>query len=76
MSVITYIVDYPLRTAVGLFLIVPVYHLLAWLLDKNSIRSIPGPKLAALSDAWLGYWAAQGCRSVHVHDMHMKYGVS
>lgn len=71
----SYIVGYPLQTVVALFLFVPAYHLLAWLLDGHGLRSIPGPKLAAMSDAWLGYWAAQGCRSLHVHDMHGRYGV-
>jgi benzoate 4-monooxygenase len=74
MAIISYIVDRPFQTVVALLLLVPVYPILAWLLDEHGLRSIPGPKLAALSDAWLGYWAAQGCRSEHVHDMHLKYG--
>lgn len=74
MAIISYIFEHPLQALVGVFLSLPIYHLLAWLLDEHHIRSIPGPKLAALSDAWLGYWAAQGCRSVHIHEMHVKYG--
>ena len=74
MAILSYIFEHTLPVLFGGLLIVPVYHLLAWLLDEHGIRSFPGPKLAALSDAWLGYWAAQGCRSVHVHEMHREYG--
>jgi benzoate 4-monooxygenase len=74
MVLLSYIAENPLHGVVAVLLAVPAYHLLAWLLDEHSIRSIPGPPLAALSDAWLGYWAAQGKRSEQVHEMHQKYG--
>jgi len=49
-------------------------HLLPWFIDSRHIRDIPGPWLAKFSDAWLGYWAAQGKRSEHVHEIQKKYG--
>jgi hypothetical protein len=64
----------PLSLGISAFLLVIAYHILAWLWDEHGIRDIPGPRLAAFSDAWLGYWAAQGCRSEHLHKMHLKYG--
>ncbi|KAF8499897.1 cytochrome P450 monooxygenase [Hysterangium stoloniferum] len=74
MAISTYIIEYPLHSLLVLVLSVPAYHLFLWLRDDHGIRDIPGPGLAALSDAWLAYWAAQGCRSEHVHEVHKKYG--
>jgi len=71
---LNYIVEYPLHVFLAVVVTVPVYHVFAWLRDEHGIRNIPGPIMAALSDAWLGYWAAQGCRSEHIHQMHLKYG--
>lgn len=74
MSIISFVLQYPVQLGLAALLTVPLYHILAWLWDEHGIRDIPGPTLAALSDAWLGYWAAQGCRSEYVHQMHLKYG--
>ncbi|KAF8586633.1 cytochrome P450 monooxygenase pc-bph [Ramaria rubella] len=74
MAALAYITEHPLQAVVAVLFAVPVYHLLAWLYDEHRIRTIPGPILAALSDTWLGYWAAQGCRSLQVHELHRKYG--
>jgi len=49
-------------------------HLIPYLFDPQGIRSYPGPLLARLSDAWLGWVAAQGHRSEVVHGLHEKYG--
>jgi benzoate 4-monooxygenase len=76
MAILSYVIEHPIQALVAVFLVVAVYHLVAWRLDEHGIRAIPGPMLAAMSDGWLGYWAAQGCRSVHVHEMHKKYGAS
>ena len=74
MVLLTYIAENPLHVVVALILAVPVLHVLIWLFDEHSLRSIPGPLTAAFSDAWLGYWAAHGERSLQVHKMHQKYG--
>lgn len=59
-----------------LVLAIPLFHIIAWRGDEHGIRDIPGPKLAALSDAWLGYQAARGHRSTVVHELHEKVGQS
>ena len=50
--------------------------LVRYLVDSHKIGSngIPGPLLAKLSDAWLGWTAAHGHRSEIVHALHEKYG--
>lgn len=64
----------PLYFLLATPVLVLLAHLLPWLVDSHSIRDIPGPWLAKFSDAWLGYWAASGKRSEHVHGVHRKYG--
>ena len=74
MALLDILPQNPLYVLLGVLVGVPVYHVLVWLYDPYGIRDISGPRIAALSDAWLGYWAAQGCRSEKVHEMHLKYG--
>lgn len=74
MAILSYLTQNPLQLLVAILVGVPVYHVLAWLFDEHSLRSTPGPWQAALSDGWLGYWAAKGQRSERVHEMHQKYG--
>lgn len=61
-----------------LFIFVPIILLLSqflvYLIDPQSIRSIPGPFLAKFTDAWLGWVSAHGHRSEVVHEMHREYG--
>lgn len=66
--------QHPVYLILGIPALVLLAHLLPWLLDSYRIRDIPGPWLAKFTDAWLGYWAAQGMRSEHVHEIHQKYG--
>lgn len=49
-------------------------HVLAYILDPQGIRSVPGPLLAKFSDAWLGWTSGHGHRSEIVHELHKKYG--
>ncbi|KZT71867.1 cytochrome P450 [Daedalea quercina L-15889] len=49
-------------------------HFVPLIADPYRINSYPGPFLAKISDAWLGWVAAQGHRSEVVHEMHKKYG--
>ena len=49
-------------------------HFIYFIIDPHCIRSYPGPLLAKLSDAWLGYVAAHGHRSEVVHGLHQQYG--
>ncbi|KZT68336.1 cytochrome P450 [Daedalea quercina L-15889] len=51
-----------------------LYHLVPFVTDPYRIRSYPGPVLAKVSDAWLGWVAAQGHRSEIVHELHQKHG--
>lgn len=74
MNSIEYYYLFPAITVAVLLLAVPLYHIIAWMNDEHGIRDIPGPKLAALSDVWLGYQAAQGYRSLVVHEVHKKFG--
>jgi len=54
--------------------VVALAHVVPWLIDSHRIRDLPGPWVAKFSDFWLGYWAAQGKRSEHVHEIHNQYG--
>jgi benzoate 4-monooxygenase len=74
MTIVDLAFQYYLYLVATALLLIPVYHSLAWLWDQHGIRDIPGPHLAAFSDAWLGYWATQGCRSDRVHKAHSKHG--
>ncbi|PCH44767.1 cytochrome P450 monooxygenase [Wolfiporia cocos MD-104 SS10] len=62
----------------ALLLLIPAavlaVHFVPYLLDPHGIRSYPGPFLAKLSDAWLGWVAAKGHRSEVVHQLHQRYG--
>ena len=49
-------------------------HLVPLITDPYGLRSYPGPFLAKISDAWLGWVAAQGHRSEVVHGLHQKHG--
>ncbi|CAE6470467.1 unnamed protein product [Rhizoctonia solani] len=52
------------------------YIFIPYLTDPQGLRrnTIAGPKLAALSNAWLAYVASRGDRSLAVHELHQKYG--
>ncbi|CAE6453718.1 unnamed protein product [Rhizoctonia solani] len=52
------------------------YIFIPYLGDPHRLRrnTIAGPKLAALSNAWLAYVASRGDRSQVVHELHQKYG--
>ncbi|KAF7986263.1 hypothetical protein HWV62_35176 [Athelia sp. TMB] len=50
------------------------YHVLAWLLDPQGIRGVPGPLLAKFTDAWLVWTSAHGHRSEVVHQLHQELG--
>ncbi|KZT00648.1 cytochrome P450 [Laetiporus sulphureus 93-53] len=54
--------------------LVLLVHFVPYLRDPHRIRSYPGPFLAKLSDAWLGWVAAKGHRSEVVHKLHQKHG--
>lgn len=79
MAVLDYVLS-PLES-LGLassLLIIPCLvlagHFIYFIIDPHRIRSYPGPLLAKLTDAWLGYVAAHGHRSEVVHGLHQKYG--
>jgi benzoate 4-monooxygenase len=55
-------------------IILLMYHILAYVIDPQAIRAIPGPFLAKFTDAWFGWVSAHGHRSEVVHEMHKKYG--
>ena len=66
--------QHPFYALLAIPVCVILAHLVPWLADSHRIRDIPGPRIAKFSDAWLGYWAAQGKRSEHVHKIHKQYG--
>ncbi|KIK71442.1 hypothetical protein GYMLUDRAFT_149556 [Collybiopsis luxurians FD-317 M1] len=76
-SLVSLIIRNPLTTAgVSLLSFLFIHILLPYILDPHSLRklSIPGPRVAALSDLWLGYHSANGHRSEAVHALHERYG--
>lgn len=56
-----------------LLLLPALYYLLPYLRNA-SIRSIPGPPLAAFSHLWLLYQCRKGKRYLAVDNAHKKYG--
>ncbi|ELU36615.1 cytochrome P450 monooxygenase pc-bph [Rhizoctonia solani AG-1 IA] len=52
------------------------WYLVPFLYDPFHLRrsTIPGPKLAAISNLWLAYVSAKGHRSTSVHELHQRYG--
>ncbi|KAH8929494.1 cytochrome P450 [Atractiella rhizophila] len=53
---------------------VALYWILPYLLDKHSLRSIPGPFWAKFSNLWLARWARVGKRYEAVEKAHREYG--
>ena len=51
-------------------------HFVPWLVDPRGIRGYPGPFLAKFTDLWLACVCNTGNRSVIIHKMHQKYGMS
>lgn len=41
---------------------------------NKTLRTIPGPKIAAFSNLWLFYHSRRGRRSLAVDEAHRKYG--
>lgn len=50
------------------------YYLHPYLITYASLRDIPGPLLARLSNLWLFLTARRGKRYLIVHETHQKYG--
>ncbi|KAG8732181.1 hypothetical protein FRC12_019392 [Ceratobasidium sp. 428] len=70
--------DFPVSYCLAaLALIVLGYYFIPYSLDPYNLRrpAIQGPKLAAVSNAWLAYVAARGDRSGEVHKLHQRYGI-
>jgi len=57
-----------------ILLLLPVLFYLLPYLRNASIRSIPGPALAAFSNLWLLYQCRKGKRYLAVDNAHKKYG--
>lgn len=77
-SVIASVVQ-PGSLVIGLLavpILVILYHLAVFLIDHNGLRSIPGPFLAKLTDAWFGVVALKGLSCEVVYDLHKQYGMS
>ena len=65
--------DYLALAALALIVLA---HFVPWFVDPRGIRGYPGPFLAKFSDLWLGFVCHTGRRSVIIHKMHQKYGMS
>jgi benzoate 4-monooxygenase len=65
-----------MNSMIILLIITPaiLFLILAYVMDPQAIRSIPGPFLAKFTDVWLGWVSVHGHRSEVVHEMHKKYG--
>ncbi|MCJ1246210.1 hypothetical protein MMC30_003416 [Trapelia coarctata] len=57
-----------------ILVLVPVLYYVLPYLRNASIRSIPGPPLAAFSNLWLLYQCRKGQRYLAVDNAHKKYG--
>ena len=65
---------YPATIACSIGFVVLAVHLVPYVLDRDGIRSIPGPWLAKFTDAWLGRVAARGHKSDVIRELHRQYG--
>ncbi|KAJ7891685.1 cytochrome P450 [Mycena olivaceomarginata] len=61
-------------TLLGFPSAIVLIHIIIYFVDPYGIRQYPGPFLAKLTSAWLGWVAQQGHRSEVVHKLHRKYG--
>ena len=76
-SIVDQLTGLPIAAWAGLVIAaVLLVHLVPLITDPYGLRSYPGPFLAKISDAWLGWVAAQGHRSEVVHELHQKHGKS
>ena len=55
-------------------LLLPVLYLLLPYLRNWSLRKVPGPLPAAITNLWLMYQCRRGRRYKAVDDLHKKYG--
>jgi benzoate 4-monooxygenase len=60
-------------TPYSLFIIPLLYYILPWLRNQ-SIRDVPGPRVAAFSNLWLLLQCRLGKRYLAVDQAHKKYG--
>ena len=67
-------IDYYTATISASALAILAAHLVPYVVDAHGIRSIPGPRLAKFTDAWMGRVVVGGHRSEVVHEMHKQYG--
>ncbi|KAJ7216047.1 cytochrome P450 [Mycena pura] len=58
----------------GLPPVIFLAHLVFYFVDPYGLRQYPGPFLARLTPAWLGWAAQQVHRAEAVHEAHKKYG--
>ena len=59
---------------VGVVGIIALVHLAAWIVDPYSLRSIPGPRLAKVSAAWMGWLGHTHRVNAVLQEQHVKYG--
>ena len=55
-------------------LLLPLIYYLWLYIQNRSLRSVPGPPLARVSNLWLLYHARRGRRYLAVDAAHKKYG--
>lgn len=51
-----------------------LYYLIPYLTTFRSLRLIPGPFVAAISNTWLAYHSRHGQRYTAIHSAHLKHG--
>jgi benzoate 4-monooxygenase len=56
------------------FLLLPFLYFLLPYIRNRSLRSVPGPLPAALSNLWLMYQCRRGRRYQAVDELHKRYG--
>ena len=62
--------------ALAVLALIFLAHFVPWPLDSRGVRAYPGPFLAKFTDLWLACVCNTGHRSVTIHKMHQKYGMS
>ncbi|TCD69097.1 hypothetical protein EIP91_008739 [Steccherinum ochraceum] len=60
--------------SVGGLIVGCLWLLAAWLYDSHGLRPLPGPPLAKISSAWLGWVAHTGRLNTLIWAQHQKYG--
>ena len=66
--------NYLLLCSIFIPLWISLYYILPYVTSFSSLRHIPGPFIAKLSNTWLAFHSRKGKRYTAIHSAHQKYG--